>query len=62
MAGIPGSMGKRPDGESPKGKAKSAKAAKQEEKKEPPAKKQKLLTPITDDDGWTLHPPSLIYK
>jgi len=30
--------------------------------KGPAQKKAKLIVPVTGDDGWTLHPPSLIYK
>ncbi len=55
-------MGKRPDSESPNGKAKGVTATKSEDLRAPIVKKQKLAVPVTGDDGWTLHPPSLIYK
>jgi tRNA U54 and U55 pseudouridine synthase Pus10 len=49
----------------PKAKRKVGKVKNEKEGKKPAAKKAKtvvLTQPETRDDGWTLHPPSLIYR
>jgi len=50
-------------GDKVKGQAvKASRKTSEKPGKGPAQKKAKLIVPVTGDDGWTLHPPSLIYK